>query len=1315
MPRARMLLGVALVVWVMLVSYGFCLFGLGGMDETAAAAAQQFVVLDRPLECVGRLGVRHTASLEEAMVVCLRTRGCTVTSRQRITGLTLLCKTSHRYRTRLKRQAEEFTMTYHWLYQTSRVGSCDLYDWKLVSIHEDSGSYTMCRTIGLRAFEFQFQPIPCPAGRLLSRHPTPHLQAAAVECLDEPRCLHFARNQHTGDTLFCGRQDEGAGGGAGGQASLDGFLGSLPEEGASLPWGLVSRHGWLYACRSGECPLSARPQDQSFVLNLPRSSTGGSGSLGNMDLEQQRPASISSSSAGGSLPFPSPPFSSGAASSQQPTSPLLLESFTVVRFHAICKPLQVLTFGPTPSVGYAAHFCQAEPHCSLFARSDSTGETWFCQGYDRLENSAPGEHFVTGFRKGCEHFDSRNAVGDVLVSQPPTCYLSPAPPACPLGLHTIPVFTTGQQASPPRTLCDECSAGGVCSRLPNELSTNASSSAGATPNINPLLLQSDLTASAQRLLGGGGGGRGGGETINLLAGAINPSLLSHAGRRMVVYRVTEALRCKGNSVGGVWQLDAPEQPLMHSRIGICDLAEEGGEVNGGDVLPVNCSLLEDVGTSMPLENLDNARMMVNNYAFVGQEDPRGFSFRGGLYVLANIGIVMLPWSWEVEHRFHYEIQVRRQILLKLGEDRRVERALLISIPGTLRSQDNKNVIPLLPEDGSGVLLVHSFLPYRVCRLDLDSGACEAIDAWAALQPSVQGATAMQLGPEARRALSLNGHVRGSTPFAPTPWGYLALVHRKQEMELGRLYSHKWVLMSLIFPHAPIWLSPSFRLPEAGATAAMKAADDIQFAAGLEVHLDTSTATVTYGVADCFSTAAVVQLPVEDLAAAAKGRAELRPVFPDPAALPPAQPRQRPAGLVALPAAAQPPAITVRWDSPFTDLSGFATVSRALVQRLLQDNATSASVQIVNRFVSSPTRYEEEAQTAIYSRIVTSNLNLTASPDVTVRLHWPPNFETAPAGRLAVYLPWEFEAIPAQWVAALNRAADEVWVPAAFVREGFLKSGINANKVHVVGHGAPDEVCRMEADPRTLFSPPGGRRRSFRFLYHGGLLWRKGVDLLLRAYASAFDVEDDTVLEIHSVYGDEEVQAYVRDFLSGMGPQSPRVHFIQRELNATELAQLYASADVLVHPSRSEGFGLGIVEAMAYGVPPIIPNYGPAVEFVSNATGFLFPARSAPCEVKPCLPGAHAIFNEDWETEQQLTWADFEPADLGAVMREAYLNPAEVEVRGQAARQHACTSLTWDGVYRVMKERLVALAGVQPGEPAAPNLAQGVSDLSIEEL
>jgi glycosyltransferase involved in cell wall biosynthesis len=49
-----------------------------------------------------------------------------------------------------------------------------------------------------------------------------------------------------------------------------------------------------------------------------------------------------------------------------------------------------------------------------------------------------------------------------------------------------------------------------------------------------------------------------------------------------------------------------------------------------------------------------------------------------------------------------------------------------------------------------------------------------------------------------------------------------------------------------------------------------------------------------------------------------------------------------------------------------------------------------------------------------------------------------------------------------------------------------------------------------------------------------------------------------------------------------------------------LLKLYQEADLLVHPSQYEGFGLQVVEAMASGLPVLCSNGGALPEVVGNA-------------------------------------------------------------------------------------------------------------------
>jgi alpha-1,3-rhamnosyl/mannosyltransferase len=62
---------------------------------------------------------------------------------------------------------------------------------------------------------------------------------------------------------------------------------------------------------------------------------------------------------------------------------------------------------------------------------------------------------------------------------------------------------------------------------------------------------------------------------------------------------------------------------------------------------------------------------------------------------------------------------------------------------------------------------------------------------------------------------------------------------------------------------------------------------------------------------------------------------------------------------------------------------------------------------------------------------------------------------------------------------------------------------------------------------------------------------------------------------------------------------PGVRYVGH-VDGADLSALYESAGVLAFPSLYEGFGLPLVEAMAYGVPCVVSNVGALPEVANGA-------------------------------------------------------------------------------------------------------------------
>lgn len=81
----------------------------------------------------------------------------------------------------------------------------------------------------------------------------------------------------------------------------------------------------------------------------------------------------------------------------------------------------------------------------------------------------------------------------------------------------------------------------------------------------------------------------------------------------------------------------------------------------------------------------------------------------------------------------------------------------------------------------------------------------------------------------------------------------------------------------------------------------------------------------------------------------------------------------------------------------------------------------------------------------------------------------------------------------------------------------------------------------------------------------------------------------------------------RDRLARLAGRSQRVRLLPFISDRDRLARIMASADALVHGCESETFGLVVAEALASGIPAIVPDRGGAFEQVSIGTGIIYRA------------------------------------------------------------------------------------------------------------
>lgn len=114
---------------------------------------------------------------------------------------------------------------------------------------------------------------------------------------------------------------------------------------------------------------------------------------------------------------------------------------------------------------------------------------------------------------------------------------------------------------------------------------------------------------------------------------------------------------------------------------------------------------------------------------------------------------------------------------------------------------------------------------------------------------------------------------------------------------------------------------------------------------------------------------------------------------------------------------------------------------------------------------------------------------------------------------------------------------------------------------------------------------------------------KGTDLVVTAFAETLKYNKRITLLVVGEGSQRKLMERQADNLA----ITDKVTFIGEKAQA-ELQDLYDTIDILLMPSRSEGFGLTALEGMARGCVPVVANVGGLPEVVTPKCGFLHRAE-----------------------------------------------------------------------------------------------------------
>jgi glycosyltransferase involved in cell wall biosynthesis len=173
-----------------------------------------------------------------------------------------------------------------------------------------------------------------------------------------------------------------------------------------------------------------------------------------------------------------------------------------------------------------------------------------------------------------------------------------------------------------------------------------------------------------------------------------------------------------------------------------------------------------------------------------------------------------------------------------------------------------------------------------------------------------------------------------------------------------------------------------------------------------------------------------------------------------------------------------------------------------------------------------------------------------------------------------------------------------------------------------------------------FIPPSIPRakRPFRILTVALLTPVKGIDILLRAFAKAFDHQENVLLEI----GGDGTQRKELEGLAAKLHLENQVRFLGL-LSREQVREAMWRSNIFVLPSYVETFGVVLIEAMATGLPVVATKCGGPEDIINSKAGWLIETGDAD--------------------------------DLADVLRNAYLNYQDIKKQESYIRQYVINNFS----------------------------------------
>lgn len=197
----------------------------------------------------------------------------------------------------------------------------------------------------------------------------------------------------------------------------------------------------------------------------------------------------------------------------------------------------------------------------------------------------------------------------------------------------------------------------------------------------------------------------------------------------------------------------------------------------------------------------------------------------------------------------------------------------------------------------------------------------------------------------------------------------------------------------------------------------------------------------------------------------------------------------------------------------------------------------------------------------------------------------------------IYWAWEFPEVPDKVIEILNNF-DELWVPSDFCVNIFTKY----TGIPVVRFSHPIQKLEdLKGFDKAQYDIPQDSKIYLTIFDSLSTTIRKNPEATLEAFKTVFkdDKESFLVVKTHNLERSKDAQKALEKY-----NKIPNIIIINEHFSKEKLHSLLQKSDVLISLHGSEGFGLTMAEAMAYGKVVIGTGYSGNLDFMNVNNSFL---------------------------------------------------------------------------------------------------------------